>query len=74
MGNYQTVLIIPRTRKYQDRGSDAVLYCFLNQLYSNGVYDVIAVSSEEQVADVGCAPRSLPVFQRHRAALRGEQK
>ena len=49
-------------------------YCFLNQLYSNGVYDVIAVSSEEQVADVGCAPRSLPVFQRHRAALRGEQK
>lgn len=49
-------------------------YCFVNQLYVNGVYDVIAVSSDAQVADVGCAPRSLPVFQRHRASLRGEQK
>ena len=48
--------------------------CFVNQLYVNGVYDVIAVSSDAQVADVGCAPRSLPVFQRHRASLRGEQK
>ena len=49
-------------------------YFFVDLLYVNGVYDVIAVSSDAQVAGVGCAPRSLPVFQRHRSSLRGEQK